>query len=110
MRFIEQQLIAVLVETPHETECSVSVSVLNDLGIMGQLEQMAWLKRHRPAIGDKAWSRSGERWLYTSGPVAPDNELQSIPVPAVASWRNVHSSTDRFTQKIVVKPVTPLRH
>jgi hypothetical protein len=64
MRTVEQKLVAVLTETPRNTECAVSVSVLNGLGYIGEELQAVWLKSHRPAAGDWRWQLVGERWQY----------------------------------------------
>ena len=47
MKFLEQQLVSVTVDTPQETDCSVSTAVLRGLGLVERAVQARWLAEHR---------------------------------------------------------------
>jgi hypothetical protein len=108
MKFVEQQLMAALADTPDATECSVSSAVLQGFGLKGEESQAQWLNTHRPAKHDKSWRYRGERWEYT----ATTNEV--IPTrppflaPTTSTWRTSHPASDRIPA-VVVKPLAPLQ-
>ena len=107
MTSVEQQLIAALVETPVETDCSVSMAVLNGLGLKGKELQAVWLNSHRAAMEGKCWQNFGERWEYTTQ--LPEPIAVIVPSPSTTgapSWRT-QAKADRPHLVITVKPVRP---
>ena len=108
MKFVEQQLVAALADTPHATECSVSVAVLNGFRLLGEEAQAGWLNRHRPARDGKSWRCRGERWEYAA---TTNNREQTRPpfsAPSTSTWRTSHLTPERASP-IMVKPLAPLR-
>jgi hypothetical protein len=107
VKFIEQQLVAALTETPHETECSLSAALLKSIGLADVTVQAIWLSNHRPAKEGKSWQAIGEHWEYTADPV-PDVPIVPIALPSGMSWRTSPANAERRLTPIVVKPVPPL--
>ena len=106
MKFLEQQLIATLTEMPAETDCTVSVQVLTELGKVGLEAQKDWLLMHRAAWNERAWHCVGAHWEYTA---SPHHELEqyAIKVPTAADWKNSPPTPPR-PARIVVKPLPNL--
>ena len=105
MKFIEQQLVASLTETPPETECTLSAAVLRGIGVVEHEAQLCWLDKHRPARDGKSWHYVDERWEYAAeapsvGSTAP------ISIPG-ANWRT-STTPERLLKRIVVKPLQPV--
>ena len=107
MKFIEQQLVAVLTETPHETECSLSAALLKSIGLSEPLVQGIWLEQHRPAKDGKTWHEIGEHWEYSSKP-SHVPALEPISLPPGLNWRTSPTASERMHQPIVVRPLRPL--
>ncbi|MDO8545112.1 MAG: hypothetical protein Q7S40_32130 [Opitutaceae bacterium] len=104
MKFVEEQLINALRETPPETDCSVSTNAMEMVGVRSRLEQQRWLSSKRPAAGDRSWQLIGEHWHFAPR-IEPDEDvtrsssaLYSIPL----------RQTPRPISPIVVKPVRSL--
>jgi hypothetical protein len=109
VKFIEQQLIAALVETPPETECSLSAEILKGIGLTDTSTQATWLEKHRPANNGKTWHCLGTTWEYTAKPVARVSDPRPIAVPGGSNWRTSQATSERRLTPIVVKPLPPLR-
>ena len=107
MKFIEQQLVVALIETPQETECFLSAALLSSIGLSGESAQATWLERHRPARAGKCWRCVDERWEYAPAPVQvvalPPRNALSAP-----NWRTAPVNTGNRPVRIVVKPLPPL--
>jgi hypothetical protein len=108
VKFIEQQLVAALTETPHETECSLSVAILRGIGLEGTTTQAAWLERHRPARDGKRWHCVGDGWEYSATPVPHVPSIGPISIPAGSNWRTSQAASERLLPPIIVKPLPPL--
>jgi hypothetical protein len=108
MKFIEHQLQAALAETPIETDCSVSVAVLEMIGHHDRDAQEQWLREHRSPKEGKRWYLTGERWEYSEKPSVPIPSETSFSVPETSNWRTAPAMSDRKVTPIVVRPVTPL--
>ena len=113
MKFVEEQLLSALRDTPAETDCSVSVKVLEVIGYKDHAEQERWLSQHRAPNGGKAWHMTGERWEYTANPDASVPLQESFPLsPHMPVPRNMHTHSPipaRVAPSIVVPPVVPLK-
>lgn len=87
VKVIEEQLLSMFRDLPVETDCSVSVKVLESLGLQGRDEQKSWLAAQRPAAGARGWHHTGEHWLYSGSP--DEGELRkgtySFPVRSPAA-------------------------
>ena len=110
MKFVEQQLIALLTETPQETECSVSIVVLEGFGLKGREIQSIWLNTYRPSKEGKSWRCLGERWEYTTSPKSPVQTRQPFSSPTTTPWRTSQATPERLLPPIVVKPLMPLEN
>jgi hypothetical protein len=105
MKFIEQQLVVSLTETPPETECTLSAAVLKGIGLVEQDAQLRWLDKHRPARDGKSWHYVDERWEYAAE--APSvGRTAPISIPG-ANWRT-SLTPERLLKPIVVKPLQPV--
>lgn len=104
---LEEQLIAVLLETPHETDCSVSAAVLDGFGFKGEELQAMWLNTRRAASQGKIWQHIDERWEYTMHPVIPEVEKARTRPQTAPGWRT-QTKLERLTAPIEVKSVVPL--
>jgi hypothetical protein len=101
LNVVEQQLLSALRETPLETDCSVSMQVLEALGHITPTQQEQWLSKHRTPRDGKRWFAAGDRWEYCTP--APEPERAPIAVPRPAAPRAA------VLGSILVKPLTPLK-
>ena len=108
MKFIEQQLVAALTETPQETECSLSAALLKSIGLPDLHAQAAWLEKHRAAKEGKRWQAMDDRWEYAAEP-APDVAIAPVALPAGMNWRGVAATAERRLSPIIVKPLPAIR-
>ena len=113
MKFVEEQLLSALRETPIETDCSVSVKVLEMIGLKTADDQQGWLTKHRAPSAGKGWHLTGERWEFTANPDASVPLQESFPLsPSMSPSRTIHTHSPippRVAPSIVVPPVVPLK-
>jgi hypothetical protein len=108
VKFIEQQLISALAETPHETECCLSTAVLVSIGLAHPQSQLEWLRSQRGEKDGKVWRYSGAHWEYAAD-VPETRETTSIPAAIRLNWRTVQPVPPERPTRILVKPVIPLK-
>ena len=105
MNVVEQQLLSALRETPPETDCSVSVKVLESLGFIVAAQQEQWLCRERAPREGKRWYCAGDRWEYcTQPPEDGGRDTKSLGLRPP-----VRAASQISPRSIVVKPVAPLK-
>ena len=106
LNVVEQQLLSALRETPPETDCSVSVKVLESLGFIAVSQQEQWLCRERAPREGKRWYRSGDRWEYcVQPPEEGERDVKSLGLPSP-----LRAATSQVSPRsIVVKPLAPLK-
>jgi hypothetical protein len=113
VKFVEEQLLSAFRDTPAETDCSVSVKVLEMIGCKEHGQQERWLTQHRAPHEGKAWHMTGERWEYTAHPDVSVSLQESLPLsphmPAPRPKRSHSPINPRATPAIVVPPVVPLK-
>jgi hypothetical protein len=112
VKFVEQQLLCALKETPPETECSVSIAILRIIGHHQFAEQQRWLCEKRAPENGKAWHMSGEHWEYTAHPDESVSMPDSFPVSphlAAAGGKRTYAGKGSQPPIIVVNPVRPLQ-
>ncbi len=97
---IQRQLLAMFNETPHETDCSVSVAVLDSMGCRGREAQATWLRENRGAWEGKDWECHGDRWVYATTAIPAQPQRAESP----PTWIR----PERAFPQIVVTPATPL--
>jgi hypothetical protein len=108
VKFIEQQLLAVIADTPAETDCSVSAAVLVAIGLRDAVAQEAWLEARRPATNRKKWFLTGERWEYALQPSVPIPAETSFALRREAHFRSQAAAPAERPVPIMVKAVQPL--
>jgi hypothetical protein len=101
LNVVEQQLLSALRETPTETDCSVSMHVLEALGHVSRFQQEQWLIRHRMPRQGKTWYPSDEHWEYRA-------EVAEVAAPPVHAPLRAVSQPANALRAIVVKPLAPL--
>ena len=106
VKFIEEQLVSVLRDTPLETDCSLSVKAMELADIKGTAAQSVWLNQRRPAVGTRGWHLCNAHWEYGHPPVEiPVREQLSYAMPP----RLVSApAPSMVVPQIVVKPLEPL--
>jgi hypothetical protein len=107
VKFIEQQLLSAMAETPPETDCSVSAAVLIQIGLMSRDIQREWLEGHRPARDGKLWHLTGDRWEYAAQASIPIPTETSFALPAPLATRVLPSEPRSVS--VVVKPLAPIK-
>lgn len=102
MKYVEDQLINALSETPLETDCSVSFSMMDLAGIRGEVEQLRWLSTRRSPVQGRLWHREKEHWTYA-------NSIPVDPPRNVSTSRAIRDTTPPIViPRIVVKPLRTL--
>jgi hypothetical protein len=106
VKFIEEQLVSILRDTPLETDCSLSVSAMELADIRGMTVQEEWLNERRPAVGARGWHLCNAHWEYGAPPieVQPRGQLGYAMPPRLVS----PPSPNMVVPQIVVKPLQPL--
>jgi len=106
VKYIEEQLVSVLRDTPAETDCSLSVSAMELAGIKGLALQREWLNKRRPPVGNRGWYLSNAHWEYGLPPVDTPvrGQLSYAMPPRLISA----PAPNMVVPQIVVKPLAPL--
>jgi hypothetical protein len=103
MKFIEEQLVSALRDTPLETDCSVSIKVLEMIGLKTAMEQHDWLAAKHPPRGTRGWRITTEHWEYSLPEIEPAELRPSCGLPPRLSAQQRPA-----VSRIVVKPLPKL--